>query len=103
VSAVSEATHALGRPGNDMRYAGRHLLLAARTPEGLGGSGPGDPADEPFAVTVGLPAFAPTDGAVQVELGVLTASAMGAGHGSIVAGKGRPGTWSRIAEPCRSG
>ena len=85
VSAVPEATHAVGRPGNDMRYAGRHLLLAARTPEGPVRSGPRDPADEPFPVTVGLSAFDPTDGAVQVELGVLPASAMGAGHTPIVA------------------
>ena len=89
--AVPKATYAVGRPGNDMRYAGRHLLLAARTPEGLGRSGARDPADEPFAVTVGLPAFNPSDGTVQIERGVLVASAMGAGHTSIVAGRRRSG------------
>ena len=87
--AVPKPTYAVGRPGNDMRYAGRHLLLAARAPERLGRSGAGDPADKPFAVTVELPAFDSSDGTVQIERGVLRASAMGAGHTSIVAGQRR--------------
>jgi len=86
--AVPQATHAVGWPGNDVRYAGCHLLLAARAPEGLGRSGAAHPADEPFAVAVGLPAFDPSDGSEQVELGALTASAMGAVHTPIVAGNG---------------
>ncbi len=86
--AVVQPTHALGRPGNDMRYAGCHLLLAARAPVGLGRAGAADPADEPFAVTVGLPAFDPTDGSVQIKPGVLAASAMGSGHHSSVGGHG---------------
>ena len=85
--AVPETTHTVGRPGNDMRYAGCHLLLATRTPEGLGRSGAGDPADEPFAVPVGLAAFHPTHGSIQVELRVLTESAMGTRHTTIVAGQ----------------
>ena len=91
---LAKATHALGRPGNNMRYAGRHLLLTARAPEGLGRAGATDLADEPFAVTVGLTAFDPAKGAVQIELGALTASAMGSGHLSSVGGTAltpRPG------------
>ena len=85
--AVVQPTHAVGRPGDDMRYAGGHLLLAARTPVGLGRVGAGDPADEPFAVTVGLTALDPTDGSGQVQLGTLLASAMGSGHAPIIAGR----------------
>lgn len=85
--AIPETTHAVGRPGNDMRYAGCHLLLAARAPEGPVRSGAGDPAHEPFAVGVGLAAFDPADGSIQIKLGALTASAMRSGHTSIVAGQ----------------
>ena len=84
--AVIQATDALGRPGNDMRYAGGNLLLTARTPERFGRAGSADPADEPFPVRVGLAAFHPADGPVQIELGGLTTSAMGSGHEPIVAG-----------------
>jgi hypothetical protein len=84
---VAQAAHAVSRPGNDMRYAGCHLLLAARTPVGLGRVGSGDPPDEPLAVAVGLTAFDPTDGPVHVKPGVLTAAAMGSGHAPIVAGQ----------------
>ncbi len=86
--SVLQAAHALSGPGDDMRYAGRHLLLAARTPEQLRRAGTGDVPDEPFAVAVELAAFDPTDGPVQIELGVLTAAAMGSGHEPIVAGAG---------------
>jgi hypothetical protein len=84
--AVAQPTHALGRPRNDMRRAGGHLLLASRASEGLGRAGARDPADEPFAIAVGLTAFDPTDGSVQIELGVVTATAMGSRHVPIVAG-----------------
>lgn len=86
MSSVVQTTHALGRPGDDVRYAGRHLLLAARAPEGPGRAGAADPANEPFAVAVQLPAGDATDGSVQVELGALRASAVGSGHTPIVAG-----------------
>jgi hypothetical protein len=36
MSAVIQAAHAFSRPGNDVRHAGCHHLLAAGTPEGLG-------------------------------------------------------------------
>lgn len=78
-----------------MWCAGSHLLLAARAPEGLGGAGARDPADEPFAVAVGLTAFDPTDGSVQINLGVLTATAMGSGHALIVAGQRLSGSHAR--------
>jgi len=96
--AVVQATHALGRPGNDMRHAGRHLLLASRTPVGLGGTGAADPADDPFAVAIGLTAREPTNGSGQIELGVLTTSAMGSGHAPIVAGTG-PKRWCGTRAP----
>ena len=88
MASVAQATHAVSRPGNDMRYAGRDLLLAARTPVGLGRVGPGDPADEPIAVVVGLSPFDPAYGSVQVERGRLLTSAMGSGHAPIIAGQG---------------
>lgn len=78
--AVAQPAHAVGWPGNHMRYAGCHLLLAAWAPVGLGRVGTGDPADEPFAVNVGLTALDPPDGSVQVKLGALIASAMGTWH-----------------------
>jgi hypothetical protein len=86
--SIAQSTHAVSRPGNDMRYAGRHLLLAARTPVGLGRVDAGNPADEPLAVAVRLTPFDPADGSVQVELGPLVTSAMGSGHAPIVAGRG---------------
>ena len=82
--AVAQPTHAVGRPGNHMRYAGCHLLLAARAPVGLGRVGPGDPADEPLAVRVRLAARGATDGAGEVELGVVAATTVRAGHASSV-------------------
>jgi hypothetical protein len=85
--SVAKATHAVRRPGNDMGYAGRHLLLAARTPIGLGRVDASDPADEPLAVAVRLAPFDPADGSVQVELGPLVTSAMGSGHAPIIAGR----------------
>jgi hypothetical protein len=87
--AVVKATHALGRPGNDVRYAGCHLLLAARAPEGPVRAVARDPLNEPFAVAVGLSAFDPTEGTVQIELRVVSATAMGSGHAPIVAGQRR--------------
>lgn len=59
---VAEATHPLGRPGNDMPYSGCHLLLAARTPKGLRRAGAGDALDEPLAVAVQLTTFHPAQG-----------------------------------------
>jgi hypothetical protein len=59
--AVAQATHPLGRPRHDMRYAGCHLLLTARAPEGPVRAGSTDPTDEPFAVAVRLAAFNPAD------------------------------------------
>ena len=85
--AVVQATHALGRPCDDVRYAGCHLLLASRAPEGPVRAGAADPTDEPLAIAVGLPAFDPTEGSVQVEPGALTTSAVGSGHGSRVGGR----------------
>ena len=85
---VLQATHPISRPGNDMRYAGRHLLLTARAPEGLVRAGPADPADEPLTIAVGLTARGPSDGTVQIELGALWTSAMSSGHGSSVGGMG---------------
>ena len=38
--AVTQPAHAVGRPGNDMRYAGCHLLLTTRAPVGLADSAP---------------------------------------------------------------
>jgi hypothetical protein len=86
--AVAQPAHAFGRPCNDMRCAGGHLLLAAGAPEGLGRARARNPADEPFAVALGLTTFDPTDGSVQIKLGVLTATTMGSGHTPIVAGQG---------------
>src|SRR5665648_280428 len=81
---VHQATHPISRPGNDMRYAGRHFLLTARAPEGPVRAGPADPTDEPLTVAVGLPARDPSYGTVQIELGALWTSAMSSGHGSSV-------------------
>ena len=78
--AVIHAAHAIGRPGNNMRYAGQYLLLAPRTQERPGRAGPGDPADEPFTVAVGLPTLDPADSPTQIETGVLATSAMRSGH-----------------------
>jgi hypothetical protein len=64
--AVAQTTHAVSRPGNDMRRTGCDLLLASRAPVGLGGVHAGDPADEPLAVAVGLAPFDPTDRSVEV-------------------------------------
>ena len=96
VPAVVEPAHAVGRPGNDMRYAGYHLLLASRAPVGLGRVGAGDPADEPVAVTVGLAAFDPTDGSPHIKLGSLVASAVGSGHRPIIAGGISERVWSLL-------
>lgn len=82
--AVVQPAHAVGWPGNDMGYAGRHLLLATRTAEGPVGAGTTDAADKPLAVAVGFAPFDPTDGSVQVQLSTLVASAMGAGHAPII-------------------
>jgi hypothetical protein len=79
VPAVAHPTHAVGRPGNDMRYSGGHLLLAAGAPVGLGRVA-GDPADEPFTVTVGLTTLTPTEGTVQIQVGGHMTTAMGSGH-----------------------
>jgi hypothetical protein len=84
---VLQAAHALCWPGDDMRYAGGHLLLAARAPERLRRAGTGDVADEPFAVAVELAAFDPTDGAVQIKPGALGTSSVGSGHGSRISGR----------------
>lgn len=89
--AVVNSAHTLGRPRHDVRYAGCHLLLTARAPEGPVRAGATDPTDEPLAVAVGLPALTPTDGSLQVEPGVLTTSAVGSGHESIVAGRSQAG------------
>ena len=95
--AVAQATHPLGRPRNDVWYAGCHLLLTARAPEGPVRAVTANPTDEPFAVAVGLAALNSTDGSVQIKPGVLTASAVGSGHGSRVCGRGgRPRTERRI-------
>jgi len=91
VPAVVHTTHAIGRPRDDVRYAGCHLLLASRAPEGPVRAGAADPTDEPLAIAVGLRAFDATEGSVQVEPGVLTTSAVGSGHESIVAGRSRTG------------
>src|SRR5450631_218756 len=101
--AVVQAAHAFGRPGHDMRYARRQLLLAARTPVGLGRTGATDPADEPFAVAVGLTAFDPTDGSVEVELGDLKTSTMGSGHATTIAGTGARRRCGTHAPPCDRG
>ena len=87
MTAVVQPTHAVGRPGNNMRYAGCHLLLAARAPVGLGRVGAGDPADEPVTGIVGLAALHPTDGPVQIQRVSLVASAMRSGHALIIAGR----------------
>lgn len=84
---ITQTAHAISRPGNDMRYAGCDLLLTAGAAVGLGRVDPGDPADEPLAVAVGLTPLGPPDGSVQIELGALVASAMGSGHVLIVAGR----------------
>ena len=86
--AIVQAAHAVGGPGNDMRYAVCNLLLAARAAEGLGRAGAADPAYEPLAIAVRLAAWHPADGSVQIELGALRASAMRSGHAAIVAGSG---------------
>ena len=102
--SVAQATHAVCRPGNDMRYAGRHLLLAARTPVGLGRVDPSDPADKPLAVAVRLTPFDPAYGPVQVELDPLSTSAMGSGHAPIIAGQGVGGHQAQLCrEPCCRG
>jgi hypothetical protein len=85
VSAVTQAPHAIGGPGHDMRHAGSHLLLAAGAPVGLGRPGAADPADEPFTVIVGLTPRGPADGTLQIKLGALRTSAMWSGHDTIVA------------------
>jgi len=92
VPTVAQAAHPVSRPGNNVRYAGCDLLLAARAPVGLGGVHAGDPPDEPLPVAVGLAPFDPTDGPVEVELGALNASAMWSRHGPIVAGRSVGGT-----------
>ena len=76
MSSVVQATHAVSRPGNDVRCAGCHLLLTARAPEGLGRAGATDPADKPLTVAVGLAARGSANGALQVELAALATSAM---------------------------
>src|SRR5665647_899880 len=95
--AVLQATHTISRPGNDMRYAGCHLLLTARAPEGLVRAGPADSADEPLTVAVGLTARDPSDGTVQIELGALWSSAMSSGHGSSVGAKAAPHLATEVA------
>jgi hypothetical protein len=82
MATLAQTTDPVGRPGNDMSDAGSYLLLAARAPVGLAGAAARDPSHEPVAVAVGLPSFDPTDGSVQIKGGVLTASTMGAGHGT---------------------
>jgi hypothetical protein len=94
--AVAQPTHAVGRPGNDMRYAGCHLLLAARAPVGLGRVGARDPADEPLAVTVELTAFDPTDGSVQIKPGVLAAAAVGSSHPTSLGGQSCSSRWGHL-------
>jgi len=91
VPAVIQTTHAIGRPRDDVRYAGCYLLLAPRAPEGPVRAGAADPTDEPLAIVVGLPTFDTTEGSVQVEPGVVTAPAVGSGHESIVAGRSQAG------------
>jgi hypothetical protein len=86
VPPVVQAAYALGWPGHDMGYAGCHFLLTAGAPKRPRRAGTADPANEPLAVAVRLTAFDPADGSVKVEPGVLTASAMGSGHGSSVGG-----------------
>jgi hypothetical protein len=98
MAAVIQAAHALGRPGHDMRYAGCHFLLAARAPEGPRRPGTADPADEPLAVAVGLPTGDPADGSAEVELGALTASAMGSRHGPSLGGD-EQGEGMRVLTP----
>lgn len=85
MSPVLQPAHTVSRPGHDMCGAGHHLLLTARAPEGLRSTGAADPADEPFAVAVGLAAWNTADGTFEVELGALGASAMWSGHVPIVA------------------
>lgn len=89
--AVIQTTHAIGRPRDDVRYAGCHLLLASRAPEGPVRAGAADPTDEPLAIALGLPTFDTTEGSVQIEPRVLTTSAVGSGHTSIVAGRSQAG------------
>ena len=96
--AIVQAAHAVGGPGNDMRYAVCNLLLAARAAEGLGRAGATDPAYEPFAIAVRLTARHPADGSVQIELGAFRASAMRSGHAPIVAGSGKRKATADAAE-----
>lgn len=90
--ALVQTTHAVGWPGHDMRYAGGHLLLAARTAEGPIRASTAHPTDKPFAVAVELTPLDPADGSVQVELCPLVTSAMGSGHTSIIAGRAASGS-----------
>jgi len=99
VPAVVQTTHAIGRPRDNVRYAWCYLLLASRAPEGPVRAGAADPTDEPLAIVVGLPTFDATEGSVQVEPGVLTTSAVGSGHESIVAGLGRGPAYAWVRNP----
>jgi hypothetical protein len=84
MSAVIQATQAISRPGDNVRYARWNHLLAAGAPEGLGRTRAADPADEPFTITVRLTAGCSADGALQIKLGALGTSAMLSGHAPIV-------------------
>jgi hypothetical protein len=84
VAAVIQATQAISRPGNDVRHARLHHLLAAGAPEGLGSTRAADPADEPFAISVRLTPRGSADGPLQIKLGALGTSAMWSGHAPIV-------------------
>ena len=95
--SVVHATHALGRPRDDVRYTGCYLLLAARAPERPGRAGAGDPTDEPLAIAVGLSALTPADGPTKVERRVLRTSAVGSGHASRVGAEAAPHLATEVA------
>ena len=91
VPAVIQATDAISGPRNDVGCAGRHLLLAARTPVGLVCPSTADPTHEPLTVAEGLTPGGPAEGTVQIELCALGSSTVRAGHVPSVAGAGLEG------------